>query len=997
MSSRGQHSQILMLSASLLAILLSGGVGASVPPVPGADNAWAAQGPAVAENGQVEGIIDKEVSGAIHAIATHPTDSNILYIGAVNGGIWKTLDAASASPTWSSQTDFQSSLSVSALEFDPNDGSYQTLVAGIGRYSSFGGVGGERTGLLRTTNGGTDWSVIDGAGALVGKNISGLAPRGATMVVSVNSADSNNCAELGIFRSDNSGASFSQVGVAAGVPPGFAYDLASDRSNTAVLYTGIIFGGLCSGEVLSNGIYKSTDTGASWAKVSDSVIDALLDNNLVSNVEIAADGSDVFVNIIQVGRPAGIFHSSNGATSWVAMDLPRTPDGAPISISAPSLVAPGTPIAITTTATGNHGLRDGAEIKVSDVEGTTGANGIWTISLIDDISFFLIGSDDVTPWTPDTGTWTKVVGMNPNQKPGSQGGTHASIVIDPVDSGVVYLGGDRQDLPSNYIGAIDFTGRLFRGDPSIAATAAIPSPQWEHLTHSDNVAGIPDGGTLSDSAPHADSREMVFNADGDLIEADDGGIYRRTSPADNTGDWVSLNGNLQITEQHDIAFDTLSDIIISGNQDTGTTQQITPGGLVWHSIHTGDGGDVAVDDLTTAGFSTRFSSFQRFGAFRRKVYDPANVEQSQAFPALAITEPDEEPIFPFVTPLELNVITPTRLVIAGCNAVYESADQGETLSQLDGLFDSMCGTGGILGGFQNAMAYGGKFEGVDNPDVLYVGSGATLWVRTAADPAPLVALANYPGVGQINDIVLDPDDWKTLYVIDLMSVHVSLDAGDSWADITGNLDDTQLRSLAFVPGSPDILVIGGRKGVRYLDLSTLPTGSPFWSNYGSGLPNAPVWDMAYDSSDNILIVGTMGRGAFKMDTVDPVIGPEFDPDVPAGTTLAFGNQIIDTQSAASQIRVDNTGNEVLVLTCGLSGVDSGHFNLTPCSSPVGPAAFTTIEVACLPTTLGPKSATLNVSSNDVDEPTADYPLTCTGVEVPSESLIYEDGFEAEEL
>ena len=39
------------------------------------------------------------------------------------------------------------------------------------------------------------------------------------------------------------------------------------------------------------------------------------------------------------------------------------------------------------------------------------------------------------------------------------------------------------------------------GDTTVAATGAIPSPQWEHLTHSDAVGAIPGGGTASTSAP----------------------------------------------------------------------------------------------------------------------------------------------------------------------------------------------------------------------------------------------------------------------------------------------------------------------------------------------------------------------------------------------------------------------------------------------------------------------------------------------------------------
>ena len=56
-------------------------------------------------------------------------------------------------------------------------------------------------------------------------------------------------------------------------------------------------------------------------------------------------------------------------------------------------------------------------------------------------------------------------------------------------------------------------------------------------------------------------------------------------------------------------------------------------------MSTADGGAVAVDDLTTPGFSTRFSSNQNMGGFDCRVYDAANVFQSQVNPALTWTPP----------------------------------------------------------------------------------------------------------------------------------------------------------------------------------------------------------------------------------------------------------------------------------------------------------------------------------------------------------------------
>src|SRR5262245_11272578 len=144
---------------------------------------WQPIGPAPKRNGQSEGARPNNgVNGAVHAIAPHPTDPNILYVGTVNGGIWKSTNATALRPAWVQQTDPQTSLSIGALEFDPADANRQTLYAGIGRFSSFGRAGGRRLGLLRTVDGGNRWTIVDGGGTIAGKNICGVAPRGRIIV-----------------------------------------------------------------------------------------------------------------------------------------------------------------------------------------------------------------------------------------------------------------------------------------------------------------------------------------------------------------------------------------------------------------------------------------------------------------------------------------------------------------------------------------------------------------------------------------------------------------------------------------------------------------------------------------------------------------------------------------------------------------------------------------------------------------------------------------------
>src|ERR1700741_3329354 len=293
---------------------------------------WVSQGPSPIRNGQVEGIANGPVVGAVQGIVAHPANADIVWIGAANGGVWKTTNATATNPAWTPMGDAFISLSIGALTLDPTDGTHNTLVAGFGRFSNFPWEGGARNGLLRTTNGGTNWTGLTPA-LLIGKNISGLAARGATIVAAVNLADSFVCGNIGIFRSIDTGSNFAMISgtVGSGLPMGRAYDLSADPTNDAVLYAAIAAGDApgCSGT--NNGIYKSNDTGATWRKVSDATIDALFTDAAIENAKIAVGLSgEVYAGIVNDGELAGLFRSGNGGSNWTQLDTPATNEGGTI-------------------------------------------------------------------------------------------------------------------------------------------------------------------------------------------------------------------------------------------------------------------------------------------------------------------------------------------------------------------------------------------------------------------------------------------------------------------------------------------------------------------------------------------------------------------------------------------------------------------------------------------------------------------------------------------
>ena len=84
---------------------------------------------------QSEAVNDEQV-GAVNAIAAHPTDPDIIYLGTVNGGVWKTTNGSALAPTWLPTTDDQQSLSTYDLNFDPTDTTKPRKTTGCSNTSS---------------------------------------------------------------------------------------------------------------------------------------------------------------------------------------------------------------------------------------------------------------------------------------------------------------------------------------------------------------------------------------------------------------------------------------------------------------------------------------------------------------------------------------------------------------------------------------------------------------------------------------------------------------------------------------------------------------------------------------------------------------------------------------------------------------------------------------------------------------------------------------------
>jgi photosystem II stability/assembly factor-like uncharacterized protein len=272
--------------------------------------------------------------GRVNAIAFHPTNTNIIYVGYPTGGIWKTTDGGS---TWAVLSDFITNLGVSDIAIQNSNPNVIYWVTG-----DYDGGDTFFSKIMKSTNGGTTWAPLAGAGLPTGNNrvISRLAikPNNANILIAATSS--------GVYLSTNGGTTFSQRvagnfsslefkpgdpnsvyagtrlngrvyrstngGVSWGIAHqsgGYRTALAVTPNNPNVVYASF---SNSSGEYHNSA--KSTNSGVSWSNMS-ALPNAVngIGPQCDYNFCIAAASDDQ--NFVHIGA-VNLYRSTNGGSSW---------------------------------------------------------------------------------------------------------------------------------------------------------------------------------------------------------------------------------------------------------------------------------------------------------------------------------------------------------------------------------------------------------------------------------------------------------------------------------------------------------------------------------------------------------------------------------------------------------------------------------------------------------------------------------------------------------
>ena len=256
--------------------------------------------------------------GRTRAAAGAASQPNVFYIGAVDGGVWKSDDSGR---TWWPIFDDQPTQSIGAIAVAPSDPNVVYVGSGEGLHRPDLSVG---DGIYKSTDAGKTWTHV------------GLGDSQQIPAIAVDPGDPNRLfaavlghpygpnLERGIFRSSDGGSTWDKV-LDKGENTG-GCDVEIDPSNPNVIYACLWQSRLGPAEDnnafsgAGGGLFKSTDGGTTWRKLTNGLPEDLVQ----INVAIAASDPKRLYATVSTTHPTsyasdegmGFYRSDDGGENW---------------------------------------------------------------------------------------------------------------------------------------------------------------------------------------------------------------------------------------------------------------------------------------------------------------------------------------------------------------------------------------------------------------------------------------------------------------------------------------------------------------------------------------------------------------------------------------------------------------------------------------------------------------------------------------------------------
>jgi hypothetical protein len=247
-----------------------------------------------------------------------PTTAGAFKSTSTRSGAFVTkLDPTGSSLIYSTYLSGNGTVNGSAIAVDSAGNAH---ITGTTSAPDFPTVNGLKTtsNFFKTTDGAANWN-NQNAGLIGDVNALAVAPNAANIIYAATTD--------GIYRSSDSGATWSKTPSAGSPSFSFATAIAVDPSNSSVVYMAV------------NGLFKSTDAGNNWSAVSTIP--------LSFNTVLAIVFDPVTPSTIYVGASNGVFKSTDSGSNWITQNnfgIPGVPNVRALAIdpTAPLTIYAGT-------------------------------------------------------------------------------------------------------------------------------------------------------------------------------------------------------------------------------------------------------------------------------------------------------------------------------------------------------------------------------------------------------------------------------------------------------------------------------------------------------------------------------------------------------------------------------------------------------------------------------------------------------------------------------
>lgn len=563
-----------------------------------------------------------------------------------------------------------------------------------------------------------------------------------------------------------------------------------------------------------DGLFKSTDAGATWTKLAD---DAIV-GAYISRVRLRPGDPGT----ILVGGSNGLVRSTDGGVSWTATLPVSWCDDIAIHPSAPETVF------ATCFASGMFRSTDGGATWAL-VEGGLPTENIDRGHVViapgnRNVMYASFATPSGTVYgvyrSNDAGdTWTE---LTVPEYMGGQGWYDQCLVVHPTNVNLVFAGGV---YPYN-----------------VSLSGIIRSTNGG-ATWTDVTAGSPPGNYV-----HPDQHVLAYGPDGALWLGNDGGVWKSTN---NGSSWTPRNDGLDITQFYTVGLHPTDPTdLLGGTQDNGTVRYA--GSTIWPMLVSGDGGPVLYESAAPNYF---YSTYVFLTYLSR--YDDGSYLGDVTGPWQANGDPADWANGPLVEDPSAS-----GTLFVGTNRVYRSTNSGGSWSPISG---PVVDGGGVLLGMAVAPGAPGRVYTSSSDGAVFVSDDLVNWIDRSA---------GLPVARRLTNVVVDPDDpdhaWVSVDRSNGGRVYRTTDAGLTWQDRTANLAAGH-RGLALAVDfrtDPERVYLGTDYGVH----ASLDSGAT-WAAALDGMPKLAVYDLAIDAANDLLVAATHGRGMFRsvLDRVPPAV------------------------------------------------------------------------------------------------------------------------------